>query len=96
MLFRSVSQGWVEALKFNPDRTLASARRFDEDESLKFITNMAVGPDGNMYFVDLDNSKIGRWRSVASSTPGNTNQVRSEPIQRIIKDGTSGRTFLNL
>ena len=90
-----VSQGWVEALKFNPDRTLASARRFDEDESLKFITNMAVGPDGNMYFVDLDNSKIGRWRSVASSTPGNTNQVRSEPTQRIIKDGTSGSTFLN-
>jgi Legume lectin domain/PA14 domain/Glucose / Sorbosone dehydrogenase/Calx-beta domain len=90
-----VAQGWVDALSFNGDGSLASSRRFDEDPSLKFVTNMAVGPDGNMYFVDLDNQKIGRWRSVASSIPGNTKTTIDPSNQRIIKDPTgSDSTFL--
>jgi Legume lectin domain/PA14 domain/Glucose / Sorbosone dehydrogenase/Calx-beta domain len=90
-----VAQGWVDALSFNANGTLASSRRFDQDESLKYVTNMAVGPDGNMYFVDLDNAKIGRWRSVASSIPGNTNRdPASGSTQRVIKDLTQGSTFL--
>ena len=59
-----VAKGWVEALTFNPDGTLKSSRRFAEDPSLKYITNMETGRDGNLYFADLDSSKIGRWRAV--------------------------------
>ncbi len=90
------AQGWVDALSFNADGSLASSRRFDEDPSLKYITNMAVGPDGNIYFVDLDNAKIGRWRSVASSIPGNTNRnLASSNNQRMIKNPIgAGSTFL--
>jgi glucose/arabinose dehydrogenase len=59
-----VAQGWVEALTFNPDGTLKSSRRFAQDTSLKYITNMETGSDGNLYFADLDSSKIARWRAV--------------------------------
>ncbi len=90
-----VSQGWVDALSFNADGSFASSQRFDQDPSLRLITNMSVGPDGNLYFVDLDNAKIGRWRSVASSTPGNTNRNPAGDNQRIIKNPTgASSTFL--
>lgn len=96
LFITDVAQGWVDALSFNADGSLASSRRFDEDPSLRYITNMAVGPDGNLYYVDLDNAKIGRWRSVTSSIPGNTNQKPGTgSTQRVLRDPTGpGSTFL--
>jgi glucose/arabinose dehydrogenase len=72
----NVAQGWIDAITFNPDGTLKSSQRFDQDQSLRYITNMETGSDGNLYYVDLDNGKVGRWRSL----PGSSAVARSSEV----------------
>ena len=51
--------GIVRAVEIQPDGTAGAIRTFTTGANI--VVQMSQGPDGNMYFVDLNDNKVGRW-----------------------------------
>ncbi len=62
LLFNDLGQGIVRRLSLNPDGTVASVDVFATGANI--VVDIAQGPDGLLYYVDLDNGKVGRWEVV--------------------------------
>jgi hypothetical protein len=59
LFYNDLGQGMVSNISFNPDGTIASTQTFATGAQV--VVQIVQGVDGNMYYVDLDDGKIGRW-----------------------------------
>ncbi len=59
LFVNDLGQGIVRAVEITPDGTAGAVRQFATGANL--VVQMSAGPDGSMYFVDLNDSKVGRW-----------------------------------
>jgi glucose/arabinose dehydrogenase len=62
VFFNDLGQGIVRHASINPDGTLGQIATFATGANI--VVAMRQGPDGLLYFVDLDDGKIGRWELV--------------------------------
>ncbi|OUL17518.1 LamG-like jellyroll fold domain-containing protein [Nostoc sp. 106C] len=60
LFFNDLGQGIVRNLSFDSAGNVTSVETFATNAQIVVQINM--GPDGNLYFVDLDNGSVGRWR----------------------------------
>lgn len=61
LFFNDLGQGIVRRAVLNANGTVASVQTFAT--GAQYVTSMKVSPaDGMMYYVDLDNGTVGRWR----------------------------------
>ncbi|MDZ7959418.1 MAG: LamG-like jellyroll fold domain-containing protein [Aulosira sp. DedQUE10] len=60
LFFNDLGQGIVRNLSFDSLGNVTSVETFTTNAQIVVQINM--GPDGNLYFVDLDNGSVGRWR----------------------------------
>ncbi|NJL22671.1 MAG: PQQ-dependent sugar dehydrogenase [Leptolyngbyaceae cyanobacterium SM1_3_5] len=60
LFYNDVSGGTVYATSLNADGTVGLTRIVDE---LSYIVDMETGPDGYLYYANLYQGEIGRWRS---------------------------------
>ena len=61
LFFGDVNNGPIRAMFFNPDNSIASVQVFD-DTDVRYIVSMRSGSDSNMYYANIFNGTIGRWR----------------------------------
>ena len=54
-----LGQGLVRALQLDGDGNVINSLEFSNDA--RIVVKIAQGPDGQMYYADLDDGKIGRW-----------------------------------
>jgi glucose/arabinose dehydrogenase len=59
LFFNDLGQGIVRNISFNANGTIAAVETFAT--GARYVVQMIEGPDGNLYYVDLDDGKIGRW-----------------------------------
>lgn len=59
LFFNDLGQGIVRNLSFNGNGSVASAQTFTTGAEI--VVQIRQGPDGNLYYVDLDGGTIGRW-----------------------------------
>lgn len=57
-----LGQGIIRALKLDSNGNVTSAQTFSTGN--RIVVKMVQGPDGTMYYADLDDGKIGRWTFV--------------------------------
>ena len=62
IFFNDLGQGVVRHASLNPDGTVADVGVFTTGANV--VVAISEGPDGALYYVDLDDSKIGRWELV--------------------------------
>jgi glucose/arabinose dehydrogenase len=55
-----VNEGTVDALTLDSQNRVTAVRRFDS--GVQGLVYLETGPDGNLYFVNIGNGTIGRWR----------------------------------
>jgi glucose/arabinose dehydrogenase len=60
LFFNDLGQGIVRNLSFDAAGNVTSVETFATNAQIVVQINM--GPDGNLYFVDLDDGLVGRWR----------------------------------
>lgn len=66
VFFNDLGQGIVRNIRFNPNGTVASVGTFATGH--QYVVHMAQGPDGNLYFVDIDDGRVGRWTFVENGS----------------------------
>ncbi len=59
VFFNDLGQGIVRRAKFNANGELLSVQTFTTGANI--VVQIAQGPDGLLYFVDLDGGFVGRW-----------------------------------
>ena len=59
VFFNDLGQGIVRHISFDADGNISDVEVFDEDST--FVVQMVQGPDGDLYYVDLDDGLVGRW-----------------------------------
>ncbi len=59
LFFNDLGQGIVRNISFDASGAIASVDTFTTGAQV--VVQIATGPDGNLYFVDLDDGTIGRW-----------------------------------
>ncbi len=59
LFVNDLGQGIVRAASLNPDGSTGQVRMFATGANI--VVQMTRGPDGNMYFVDLNDNTVGRW-----------------------------------
>jgi len=59
VFFNDLGQGIVRNISFNADGTIEKTETFATGANA--VVQIVQGRDGNLYFVDLDDGKIGRW-----------------------------------
>jgi len=59
LFYNDLGQGIVSNISFNPDGSIASTQTFAT--GAQAVVQIVQGVDGNMYYVDLDDGRIGRW-----------------------------------
>lgn len=76
LFFNDLGRGIVRNVSFNPDGSIASVNVFATGAEV--VVQIITGPDGYLYFVDLDNGIVGRWienplPAAAASAPAAAN-----------------------
>ncbi|QEG23463.1 PQQ-dependent sugar dehydrogenase [Mariniblastus fucicola] len=59
VLVNDLGQGIVRAVQLDSNGQATTVQTFTT--GARIVVNMVEGPDGNMYYVDLDDGEIGRW-----------------------------------
>lgn len=59
LFFNDLGQGIVRNISFDASGNITDVSTFTTDAEV--VVQMVQGPDGNLYFVDLDNGTVGRW-----------------------------------
>ena len=59
VLFNHLASGLVRGVEFDAAGKVSSVRTLFEGQP--FVTEMTIGPDGNLYFVGFGLGQIGRW-----------------------------------
>ena len=59
LIISELGPGIVRNISFHGDRSIASVETFAVGASI--VVQMQTGPDGHLYFVDLDDGVVGRW-----------------------------------
>lgn len=59
LFFNDLGQGIVRNISFNANGSVANVETFTTGAQI--VVDIKQGPDGNLYFVDLNDGKIGRW-----------------------------------
>lgn len=62
VFFNDLGQGIVRHASINPDGSVGDVSVFATGANV--VVAIAEGPDGALYYVDLDDSKVGRWELV--------------------------------
>jgi glucose/arabinose dehydrogenase len=62
LFFNDLGQGIVRNVSFDEQGRISSVETFTTGANI--VVQMATGPNGNLYFVDLDDGLIGQWRFV--------------------------------
>lgn len=62
VFFNDLGQGIVRHASINPDGSVGDVNVFATDANV--VVAISQGPDGALYYVDLDSNKIGRWEIV--------------------------------
>ena len=62
LFVNDLGQGIVRAVSFNNDGSVDRVRTFTTGAQI--VVQMVQGPDGNMYYVDLNDNTVGRWEFV--------------------------------
>ena len=62
VFFGDLGQGVIRNVRFNANGTVAQVQTFATGH--QYVVQMVQGPDGNLYFVDLDDGIVGRWTFV--------------------------------
>jgi glucose/arabinose dehydrogenase len=60
LFFNDLGQGIVRNAKLDAAGKIASVETFATDA--QYVVQITQGPDGNLYYVDLDDGVIGRWQ----------------------------------
>ena len=90
LFFNDLGQGIVRNISFNPDGSIASVDVFTQ--GVQIVVQIVTGPDGYLYFVQLDNGIVGRWietlpqaavasRQMAASALNSPESVTSELLE---------------
>jgi glucose/arabinose dehydrogenase len=66
LFFNDLGQGIVRNVNFDASGRVLSTETFTTDS--RYVVQIAQGPDGNLYYVDLDDGTIGRWVAQPPST----------------------------
>ncbi len=66
VFFNDLGQGIVRNIRFNTNGTIASVNTFATGH--QYVVHMAQGPDGNLYYVDIDDGRVGRWTFVENGS----------------------------
>jgi glucose/arabinose dehydrogenase len=59
LFFNDLGQGIVRNISFDASGKITSVETFTTDA--QYVVQIAQGPDGNLYYVDLDDGTVGRW-----------------------------------
>jgi glucose/arabinose dehydrogenase len=59
LIFSHLATGYVRAVEFNPDGTVAEIKTLFQGSP--FMTQISMSPDGEFYFVDFGTGRVGRW-----------------------------------
>ena len=59
VFFNDVGRGIVSHANIDGSGNISGVEEFDRGN--EFVVQMITGPDGNLYYVDLDNGTVGRW-----------------------------------
>ncbi|MEZ6125334.1 MAG: PQQ-dependent sugar dehydrogenase [Planctomycetaceae bacterium] len=59
LFYNDLAQGVVRNVSFDANGEIASVETFATDADI--VVMIQQGPDGNLYYVDLDDGQIGRW-----------------------------------
>ena len=59
LFFNDLGQGIVRNISFDGAGNIESVETFDTGAEI--VVQMVEGPDGNLYYVDLDDGEVGRW-----------------------------------
>ncbi len=59
LFVNDLGQGIVRAISFDSDGNVDQVRTFTTGAQI--VVQMVQGPDGNMYYVDLNDNTVGRW-----------------------------------
>ena len=62
LFVNDLGQGIVRAVSFNNDGSVDRVTTFTNGAQI--VVQMVQGPDGNMYYVDLNDNTVGRWEFV--------------------------------
>lgn len=62
LLFNDLGQGIVRAIRFNAAGGVDTVTEFQS--GARVVVQIVTGPDGLLYFVDLDDGIVGRWNVV--------------------------------
>ncbi|WP_017652856.1 DUF4347 domain-containing protein [Fortiea contorta] len=62
LFFNDLGQGIVRNVSFNSSGGIQSVETFAT--GAEYVVQIVQGPDGNLYYVDLDDGVVGRWRFV--------------------------------
>jgi glucose/arabinose dehydrogenase len=92
LFFYDLGQGIVRNISFNPDGSIASVDVFTQ--GMQIVVQIVTGPDGYLYFVQLDNGIVGRWietlpqaavasRQAAASILSSPESVTSELLEDV-------------
>ncbi|MEZ6094126.1 MAG: PQQ-dependent sugar dehydrogenase [Pirellulaceae bacterium] len=65
LFFNDLGQGIVRNIRFATDGRIEAIETFATGH--RYVVQMTLGPDQNIYYVDLDNGEIGRWVFVESN-----------------------------
>ncbi|MCC6511936.1 MAG: PQQ-dependent sugar dehydrogenase, partial [Pirellulaceae bacterium] len=65
IFFNDLEQGIVRVASASVDGQLTNVRVFATGAN--YVVQLSQGPDGNLYYVDLDDGVIGRWKYVQSN-----------------------------
>lgn len=59
LFYGELASGIIHNVRLNADGTVAETGTFATGHH--YVIQMVCGPDGNLYFVDLDDNTVGRW-----------------------------------
>ncbi|MEO1524755.1 MAG: DUF4347 domain-containing protein [Planctomycetota bacterium] len=59
LFFNDLGQGIVRNISFDADGNVADVQTFTT--GARVVVQILQGPDGNLYYVDLDDGTVGRW-----------------------------------
>ncbi len=68
LFFGELASGKIHNVRFNASGSIAEVGTFATGHS--YVIQMVCGPDGNLYFVDLDDNTVGRWTFSGSNQSG--------------------------
>lgn len=90
VFFGDLGQGIIRNMRFNADGSIAEVQTFATGH--QYVVQMVQGPDGNLYFVDLDNGLVGRWTFVegAANTTAAATVAPGAPLASRPSGSTQG------